>query len=366
MKIRFTSIKLRSRSIDQSRTYTSQNKFLREHEDPITVEIRGRIPRPDFYYGLTATFKTNAFYRRASRNFDDFKVTIVTQTTVDRLYKVAMMTDRWRGPVSTAVYIKNPEKDLERLQTIIDINPSLMEYSDFHLFFANNTRYPVNNLRNLAIKNARTDYVFIMDADFIPPAGLHDYLVSYIEHPDYSKPDEKHAFIVPSFSSSEDPNSIPDDKETFVEMVSKQLIKPSNLDVCPKCHTPTNFTRWMTSDEPYFAEYRWVYEPYLVYNKSKNELFEERLKGYGFDKNSHTWTMAVQGYRFTVLPRAYIVHINHPESSWYGPSLDEQLWDALRIVCDMFPSIKRKYGFDPEVRLFDEPLKAECLSNSHW
>eukprot|EP01132_Coremiostelium_polycephalum_P005757 gene5757-7164_t len=350
-----------------------QNKFLKEvkeeQDELFTMELNGRVPKPDFYFGLTALFRKIPYYKRATANLDGFKISIVTQTTVDRLYKVAKMAERWRGPISTAVYITNPEVDIDKMKNMIDVNPILKEFADIHLFYANHTRYPVNNLRNFAIQSARTDYVFIMDADFVTPTGLHDYLVSWIEHPNYNTdPEIKHAFVVPSFSTWSDPDTIPNDKEGLLKkMVEDQTIKPSNLEVCMKCHTPTNYPRWMIATEPYYVDYHWVYEPYLVYNRSRNELFDERLKGYGFDKNSHVWVMAAQKYRFTVLPRAYIVHINHDYTSWFGPSFEEQLWDSLRVVCDIFPTIKKKYGYDPNARLFDEPATRDaCLSTAHW
>eukprot|EP01132_Coremiostelium_polycephalum_P000424 gene424-536_t len=431
---------------------------------------RNRVPDPDFYYGLYAHFKTVSFFHNATKyskypylntednDYDDeidyfsgggrrkenVKVSIVTQTTVDRLNKISWMAEKWRGPLSTAVFIKNPDTDIERLKTIIQMNPSLRQFSDFHLLYANKTRYPVNNLRNLAIKNARTDFVFLMDADFIPPFGLHDYISNYInlysnnnnnfvninnnnnylfksnnnnnnkkknsnpsssilikkqqqQQPQpkqmlvdddnnyfYNRDDEKSdenieeidqqqqqnndkfSFVIPSFSSSEDPSILPDDKPTLIKMVKEGRILPSNIDECFKCHSPTNFTFWYSTNQPFEAEYRWIYEPYLVYNKSMNEPFDERLKGYGFDKNSHTFQMAVQGYKFIVLPHAFIIHINHPASSWEGPSHRDQQWDSLRIVCDIIPSAKRKNNIDPNYKIFDEPIGDECLSDSHW
>eukprot|EP01133_Synstelium_polycarpum_P011011 gene11011-12832_t len=309
---------------------------------------RLRMPNPDFVFGLTAEFKTVPFYYRSQRLVDEMRkdryvASLATQVTVDRLDRIVLMADKWQAPVSAAVFIR-AESELEILTQMINSYQSLADFVDFHLLYANHTRYPVNNLRNLSTKNAHTEFVLIMDADFIPPLGMHDYLRDYIEEVQASG--KKTAFVVPSFSSSADPRILPDDKPTLIDMIEKKLVSPSNLLVCPKCHSPTDYPKWFESEVAYPAKYRWIYEPFLLFNKTNNEMFDDRLKGYGFDKNSHVFSMAVAGYDFVVLPHAFIIHINHPTSSWEGPSLNEQQWDALRIVCELIPDVKKKYGYD--------------------
>ncbi|EFA86299.1 putative glycosyltransferase [Heterostelium album PN500] len=323
-----------------------------------------RVPGKDFFDGLTQQFKTDVFYYRATKSMDPrYKVTIVTQATVNRVDRIVLMADRWKAPISTSIFIRDPDTELDQLNQMIANNPILMKFVDFHLLYANNTRYPVNNLRNLSIRNSHTDYVLVMDADFIPPYGMHDYLLKYIDN---TGNEEKVAYIVPSFSSSQDPRILPNDKPTLVEMVEKNLVNPSNLNVCPKCHSPSDYNRWFETTVPYEVKYSWIYEPYLIFNRNNTELFDERFKGYGFDKNSHVFTMAVSGYRFIVLPNAFIIHINHPTSTWEGPRLDEQQWDCLRIVCELIPAVKKKNNYDINDRLFNEPLPNECFSSSHW
>jgi len=371
-----------------------------------------KTPDEDFFRGLALNFEIHPFYHnsttvreRLDNNNNNYKkeytVTVVTQSTIDRLYKIGLMADKWKAPISVALYVKNRDTELPLLETILKENPLLRVYADIHLLFANNTRYPVNNLRNLAIKYSTTDLIFVMDADFLPPIGLHDYIVSHkryfninkenynqkykriipnvqfvnqstftdLSHTPNMVPEDqdlKVAFVIPSFSSSYDPSLLPDDKPTLLRMVLDKKIEPSNLKVCKKCHSPTNFQKWVQDSEPYEAVYRWIYEPYLVFDKTKTEWFDERLKGYGFDKNSHTLVMAMQGYRFIVLPEAFIIHINHQESTWEGPKQKQQQWDSLRIVCDLIQESKVKFNYDTNKRVLDEPLPEECYSNEHW
>ena len=45
-----------------------------------------------------------------------------------------------------------------------------------HISFAFQQYYPVNYLRNVAVKQVRTDYMFLSDIDFLPMYGLYEYL----------------------------------------------------------------------------------------------------------------------------------------------------------------------------------------------
>lgn len=47
--------------------------------------------------------------------------------------------------------------------------------------------YPVNQLRNVALDQAKTDYVFLTDIDFLPMNGLYEYLKDAAAKHDISK-----------------------------------------------------------------------------------------------------------------------------------------------------------------------------------
>ncbi|EFA82247.1 putative glycosyltransferase [Heterostelium album PN500] len=325
-------------------------------------------------FGLGATFRTEPYYYNRQ------------DVSVDRLERLAWMADKWRAPISAAVYIQN-DTEIEAIANLIRGSYSVTQFVDIHLLYANNTRYPINTLRNLSIKHAETDWVLLMDADFIPPISLYKNIVQHT----YKVPrDELTAFVIPSFASSLDRFKIPDDKLDLLKEIKKKTIVPTNLNVCPKCHTPSNYTRWYKEKDTYEAKYQWVYEPYLVYRKIDAEPFDERLKGYGFDKNSQVFGMAVKGFKFVVLPECWIVHMNHPKQVWEGTdSYDEQMvcssiannqsitflltlsihqltkWDSLKIVCEILPETKKINGYNPEEILFNEPTKEKCYTREH-
>jgi len=309
-------------------------------------------------------FATKAYYKQSTHVRAAMDVTLITQVSVDRLSRIQKMVETWRAPLSVAVFVK-PKDQLSLIDEMFEQSELVQSFVDFHLLYANKTRYPVNNLRNLALKNARTSLVMILDADFITSEDMSSYLSTYGRE---LKATPKLAYIIPAFSSDLPPNKLPRTKPQLLTSIKNKTVNLVNEGPCPKCHGPTDYNKWMTAKAPYSIQYKWIYEPYLFLNKDHLvEYFDERLKGYGFDKNTHSYTLAVAGYSFYVLPESFVIHLNHPEAAWDGPSIQKQLWDALEYVCDIIPTMKDKYGYSSFQRLFDEPVGLEeCRSKSHW
>lgn len=74
--------------------------------------------------------------------------------------------------MSVAVWITE-KSEKETLLTVLQRHESLSRFADIHLLFgASNETFPINNLRNLAIRFARTPLVFSVDVDFLPSPFL--------------------------------------------------------------------------------------------------------------------------------------------------------------------------------------------------
>jgi len=323
------------------------------------------ISPPDVYdAGVHPNFTVQLFYYMARSEPAKVDITLVTQVSVDRISRIPQIAEIWQGPLSVAVYIRNKE-EFTVLKSTFEGNAILSKYCDVHLLYKQNSRYPVNNLRNLAITNARTDYVFHLDADFIPNANIKESLLGHIATY-HSR--LKCVFVVPAFETNvQVPKLLPKTKQKLLTDISRDKVKPVNIKTCPKCHGPTNYQKWYETNEPYEIPYAWIFEPYLAYDKTEAPLFEERMKGYGFDKNTHSFTMAVNGYHFIVLPDVFVIHMNHEHQNWDGPdNLDSQQWDALKIVCELIMKVKQARVIARDDILFGEPKEKECYSSSHW
>ncbi|ETO01019.1 Gyltl1B protein, partial [Reticulomyxa filosa] len=58
--------------------------------------------------------------------------------------------------------------------------------------------YPVNALRNLALRYAKSDYVFLLDEDFVPSSNMHALVLSLLRRRPYLV-SPKIAFVVPAW-----------------------------------------------------------------------------------------------------------------------------------------------------------------------
>lgn len=347
-----------------------------EEEELINVRaMPSKLPDGRFAWeGPAHELSHQSFVRRSTYAVDRQEdITLITHVTVDRFYKLLDMVLVWEGPISVVLYAQMQSDQLTKALAIYDSSPPLLYYVDLHVVYANNTRYPANVLRNLAIKEARSDYVFSLDVDLITSGQMHSQLKRFLKSDShlaaaFTQPKTyRVALVVPAFESDLTWQSLPRTKEELAKSLNEQITRPVNLDRCSKCHGPTNYDYWIRAKAPYRAHFHWIYEPYLILRKTADlPLFEERLKGYGFDKNFHTWHLALAGYSFWVLPDVFVVHINHPVASWDGPSHNQQQWDSLAIVCDKFETLRQQYGHPPKQAVFDEPDADHCFSNEHW
>lgn len=324
------------------------------------------VPVEKYTFSDGNSFRMDTFFKKSTYARKESDVTLITQVSPDRLSRLVDMATSWAGPISAAVYVKDADEELPIIDELVDTSEPVRKFVDFHILYANKTRYPVNNLRNMALMNSRTSLILILDADFVTSQNMHDYL-SEIGQRDMLNNDKKQVFVVPAFSSDLRPHKLPKTKSDLLRAVNSRTVIPVNEKICPKCHGPTDYRRWYDATEPYKALYRWIYEPYLMMNKDQlSELFDERLKGYGFDKNSHVFTLATYGYDFVVLPDPFVIHLNHETADWDGGNLLEQQFESLKIVCDILPSSKEKNGLNPDISYFGEPLTDTCMSRDHW
>ena len=115
-------------------------------------------------------------------------ITLVTQCSVDRLDKLLAQLTGWRGPASVALYIDAAEGSEEAaaiehaaLETLKGWPRELAHDLVLSLGYPPSAPpeaaplYPINALRNLALRHAPSDLVFLVDVDFVPSAGARPH-----------------------------------------------------------------------------------------------------------------------------------------------------------------------------------------------
>ena len=195
------------------------------------------------------------------------EITLVTAGTFTRVEAVRTTIDRWKGPMVIVMYINaaNQHDDAEKqkiaitdefkdvrenirvvyyvnmpatqkeresiaaMQALIDGNP---EYTKAQRKAVNNVeelsnRYPINTMRNVALDQAATNWVLVLDMDMVPSEGLYEAMKTnhLVEAAKLYLP----VLIVPHFellTCPKTPPVVPKNMEEFVGELSKSMLRP--------------------------------------------------------------------------------------------------------------------------------------------
>nr|XP_061809325.1 xylosyl- and glucuronyltransferase LARGE1-like isoform X2 [Nerophis lumbriciformis] len=226
---------------------------------------------------------------------DNADVTLVAQLSMDRLQMLEAICKHWEGPISLALYLSDAEA--QQFLRYAQGSEVLMSRGNvgYHVVYKEGQFYPVNLLRNVAMRHVNTPYMFLSDIDFLPMYGLYEYL---------------------------------------------------RYHVWTKGHAPTNFAKWRTATTPYRVEWEADFEPYVMVRRDSPE-YDRRFVGFGWNKVAHIMELDAQEYEFVVLPNAYMIHMPH------APSFDitkfrsnKQYRVCLKTLKEEFQqNMSRRYGF---------------------
>ncbi|GEM08284.1 beta-1,3-N-acetylglucosaminyltransferase, glycosyltransferase family 49 protein [Rhodotorula toruloides] len=283
-------------------------------------------------------------------------VTLVTQFSVSRLSRFERMLQAWDGPMSIAIYLVD-EEDIRTLESHLS-SPSLSprwqrvaltivkpDYSRTEEALIERLRYPINQLRNLALALAPAPYTVVVDVDFVPSPTMHSILSSRAV-PLINRPSSRNsrsptlrrtAIVIPTFALASSftgtfPTTV-DDLESLYSAVP-QL---ASLTDANAGHGPTSPSRLFSSPaqsssqsaiDPawsYEVCYEPQWEPYYLLHRASHPLYDERFTDQGGDKQSHTLLLNALGYEFRVLRDVWVVH---------PPKTDrlEEEWPAARLI----------------------------------
>ncbi|GAB4821434.1 hypothetical protein N2152v2_008480 [Parachlorella kessleri] len=298
---------------------------------------------------------------------DPQHVTLVTQLNLERLDMLENQCKVWPHALAAAVYVPlldglvasldSPELNGIRLAQALEVLGSFHARLqsegacnlELALFAERCTDqgmaglYPFNAMRNKALQMVQTEVVFQLDVDFLvnkefgeevgSPAGWAALRQQLALAP---------ALVLPAF----EPNATqlqmrPTSKqhaEHGDEVLEKQLqlgkamaleaVEAGKGWVVAKYaarelqqfaivkfeagHNCTQYSRWLQAQDFYEINYTNGYEPYTLMLRKHIPWFDERFRGYGFDKMTGYLVMWHWGIRFAVHPRAFVVHVPHP------------------------------------------------------
>ncbi|XP_053141500.1 xylosyl- and glucuronyltransferase LARGE2 isoform X2 [Hemicordylus capensis] len=274
---------------------------------------------------------------------DATDVTLVAQLSMDRLQMLEAICKHWTGPISLALYMSDAEaQQFLRYAQASEVLSSRRNVA-YHIVYKEGQFYPVNLLRNVALKNAQTPYVFLTDIDFLPMYGLYDYLRTTILQ--LELPQRKAALIVPAFETLHYRLTFPKSKAELLSMLDMGSLYTFRYHVWPQGHAPTDYAKWRTATMPYQVEWQSHFEPYVVVRRDCPR-YDQRFVGFGWNKVSHIMELDAQEYKLLVLPNAFMIHMPHAPSFDISKfRLSASYRDCLETLREEFhQDLSRKYG----------------------
>ncbi|KAF9434437.1 hypothetical protein BGZ76_008017 [Entomortierella beljakovae] len=280
-------------------------------------------------------------------------ITMVAQFSISRLNIFEKAQASWGGPSSVVIFLAT-NTDFKELKAYFERPGKLRLYEPITLTIVKpnfskgtHTRYPINHLRNIGVQTAATDYIYVIDADFVPSSNLYKFAKSSLI-PIFEKSNQPLAYVVPCVAMEADykgkyPNTV---KEL------QPLMKSGVASITdPRAgHGPT-FTTQLFLNPPIFSGppayevcYESQWEPYYIIRRDWTPYYDERFKNQGGDKQSHALLMNALGFKFLVLRDHFMYHMNHPTLNWTGEGLDQDGQKDYTYFEDYSPSMERIFG----------------------
>ncbi|XP_063002278.1 beta-1,4-glucuronyltransferase 1 [Elgaria multicarinata webbii] len=282
-------------------------------------------------------------------------VVLVTHTSLGNLHHAQRLAERWRGPVSVALFAPGsaevrlatamvyalgalcaparqlvrlhlvchadqaaafPEPadggEFARLQSCADVFAKLVRVGAGRRNYAMevaNASYPNNLLRNVARGAAEGHWMLVVDMDMVPSEGLRE---AFLALPRAAEEGTPGVFVVPAFEIRHT-RRIPGTKAELLQLYQVGEIRPFYEELCARCQAPTNYSHWLNLPTggplrvAYEVEWQDPWEPFYI-GASSVPRYDERFKQYGFNRISQACELHVAGYRFSVLSNAFLVH----------------------------------------------------------
>lgn len=256
------------------------------------------------------------------------------------------------------------------------------QWIPYHLT-QSSSEYPVNLLRNLALEAVSTSHVLVVDADFVPSAGLDEAIVQSI-----ASLEQRQALVVPAFerimecSSHDDCLQHLQNNRSFIPHTMEELDSCMQTNDCrvfqsdnnPDGHSSTRSEEWLHERRKQndmalypiecFDSLR--YEPYLVLPWCSNDAapyYDERFHGYGKNKIQHVQHVRFLGYLFAVLPpQGFLVHAPHPDSAVKEQWNDVKASALHREMDRLYREFLRELVDESRERLEEHLIVGPCES----
>jgi hypothetical protein len=300
---------------------------------------------------------------------DGIQVTLVVQTSTNRLWLLEETCRRWTSHIVVVVFIPHGSENNTNnnsTDSLLDAcnNPNIrILHYQATVEESRVENYPVNKLRNIGLDNVQTSHVMVMDVDFVPSQGLDRRIADALSKIIQETGTTTTALVVPAFERKPPIECLTEDDcskylkvdTNFIPHTFEELRECYNDKHCVVFQSENNWDGHSTTQSDKWLDRQWYddptdtssfrsipcfhtarYEPYVVLewcgsgittpatppnnNNTKNgpplsPYYDERFHGYGKNKIELISHLRKSGTQFKVLPEGFIVHNPHPEST---------------------------------------------------
>ncbi|XP_039289528.1 beta-1,4-glucuronyltransferase 1 isoform X1 [Nilaparvata lugens] len=326
-------------------------------------------------------------------------ITYTTHADYTFLDNLQPLLERWRGPVSLALYAPGTDfaQTLNTIRYLKDCGSDLVnEFVTFHIYFPSKhipkqiprgeailggggestncslpapwlnqtgalykTRkkllYPVNVGRNIAREAATTHFVLPSDIELYPSPGLIPEFLAMVlrQEPPLLRKNPK-VFVLSIFELESNMN-LPVNKNELVSMVRNGSAISFHKKVCPGCHNVPKSKEWLSAASSgdtmrvfhigkrtgYFVHW----EPIFI-GTNHDPFYDERLSWEGkSDKMTQGYTLCVLDYEFHILDSAFLVHKPGIKTLKKDPARAALSAKSNALISRViFPELKVLYG----------------------
>jgi len=237
----------------------------------------------------------------------DGTITLTAQCDKSRMDRIGQMAEMWNGPISLAVLVQSSEVS-EVHERIFNMDDHIKNTVSFHVMEADKKWkfYPINAMRNLALENAKTEFVLVIDIDEnIMPMKQH---LQYMKKID-AKSDPKAAFALRSFewAGHRDPEAaVPKSWDTLANYFWNKKVNTKHPYYTRAYAYPTfTFIEWENMKRPERLPLKDAWEPYFIAHKDSMGKFNTNFVGYRGNKVSMVTKMQMDGWQFYLLPKVF-------------------------------------------------------------
>lgn len=326
-----------------------RHHFLEQH-----LQLEKTLHWSDYrvkQYFKNATTLADSF----TDTYDGKDITLISQCSVDNLHYLIDTAERWRGPISIAVF--TPYNDavisIYAINALRRCYPMIRDLVTFHLVwptmkppeytddpadgllssdcqavtetlrsmsrtnYESGILYPHNTLRNVARYKLPTKLMFLIDIDTLPAQNSRDLFLNFALERDIWEENkeemfDKTVYVTPAW---EVPNGVeaPNTKTELLDLLDQERTRPFHNETCWYCHKTTRYEDWvqlpMTDKLAIAYEVDWEksWEPYYI-STTDIPLHDERFKQYGYDRISQICELYMADYKFFVLDNLFTVH----------------------------------------------------------